>query len=159
MVYWGFLATNTSGFSGEIWAFPVNVPTNPLMTSAAPCRQVQRGAQTCLRCGTVLPDSELQLYRSATAETNRVVGNQKNPWEVRDSQGYLTTYIIITIYICVFNWNIWPVIYHNLSIFFYLCFFYSSFLSIVCNWIWPVCTRAYTMVTMIGEHWWPMFDP
>ena len=28
-------------------------------------RQVQRGAHTCLRCGTVLPDSELQLYRSA----------------------------------------------------------------------------------------------
>jgi hypothetical protein len=144
---------------------------NPLMTSAAPCRQVQRGAQTCLRCGTVLPDSELQLYRSATAETNRVVGNQKNPWEVRDSQGHLTTttyiIIIINIYyykyiyicVCVFNCNILPVIYHNLSIFFYLCFFYSSFLSIVCNWIWPVCTRAYTMVTMIGEHWWPMFDP
>eukprot|EP00435_Cladocopium_sp_Y103_P060270 s650_g22.t1 len=44
--------------------------------------EVQRGAHTCLRCGNVLPDSELQLYRSDDVPAAKKVQVQRNDFQM-----------------------------------------------------------------------------
>lgn len=126
MVYWDFLVANTSGFSGEIWAFPVN--ERDVMSAGAARRpdlpEMWHGAS---RLG-------------APALPKRHGGNQPRCWEPKKSMGSprfpRVSHYLYHYYMCVLNCNILPVIYHNLSIFF--CVFllvitlYSMYLNVTC---------------------------
>ena len=99
MVYWDFLVANTSGFSSEIWAFPMNVPTSAGAARRPDLPEMWHGAS---RLGApALPKRHGNLPR--------FVGNQKktmgSPRFPRVSH-YLYLLIslvlyIIYIYVCV----------------------------------------------------------